>query len=112
MNEEINAVIDKVAEKVGVAVEAAGPIAETVVREIAAMGLAEAVIGILMIVLGVVFGPILFRLSVRAKSDGEGAGRAFSCIGACFFVGLGFLVLIGGLRQCLAPTLHAIEAIR
>jgi len=115
MDKEINAVIDKVAEKVGVAVEAAGPIAETVVREMAAAGLAGAIVGALSMALVAVTSVrvvnYILRQDYKEQIDRCGLAIAASCVGVALWI-ICLCCFASGLNQYLSPTLHAIEAIR
>lgn len=112
MGEELNQVIDKVAEKIGVAVEAAGPIAETMVRETATLGMAGVIAGVILFALGYlsVFG-VLVHVQSKDNSDDMDTMLPVA-IGAIVLLVVGIVAIARSVPLWLAPTCHIVESLK
>ena len=107
---EVGQVIDKLAEKLGVAVEKLTPLAEEYVRQIVMTGWAYLVIAVVCLILGVISWTVVRRAFTRESEAGcrswEDSNIACSVLGVIFGTGftIAFVAFLGtGLMRLLAP---------
>lgn len=118
--DDIGQVVDKLAEKVGVAADRLAPIAEEVVAQVSRLGLAYVVFGAIALALGAICAPYLARvLFARAKAIALVPLDEYSnryrvseqyistiiclCIGITICCGSALGLLCEGLSRWLAP---------
>jgi hypothetical protein len=126
MNEEqINAVIDNLAGKLGTTVEAATPIAKTMVAETAALGVGYLCWCALMLLMGlaaICSGALLLRAGIRMLCEENTDGQENAGIGMCSIGAVALMAAIPmlisascsygvGMRCWLAPTSQVVRAL-
>ena len=105
----VNAVVDKLAEKIGGAADKLAPLAAEAVRQVQALGLAYTIVGALC----VAFAAFAFTMCLRYVRKAGETNEEVNCIAAvvCGVLGLWCLTgglggLLAGLCRWLAPYAH------
>lgn len=109
--DEVNKVVEKLAEKIGVAVEKLAPIAETLVRETVALGWVTLAVSVTLLLLGLLIAVLGWKgfCRLRDATDTECALpvvilSAFATLGLWVF---GLTHLFGSaLPRIVSPTRH------
>lgn len=110
---QINDIVDKLADKIGIAAESIAPIAQEMVREISAHGAAQVAMGVIVL-LGFTLASFgFYKLLGKAKTDEAMFGSVCGMI-ICGGYGLiaGMLDISNGISQLTAPTVYLLQAIR
>ena len=109
---DVGAVVDKLAEKIGVAVEKLMPVAQEVIRQVRLVGVVEAVTGAAFLVMAVVCALLFKRVVTVAEATGrEYTGSALvmsmalGTAAVLLFI-LGIVFVPDGLIQYVAPLPH------
>ena len=101
---QVSEVVDKLAEKIGVAAEQLAPIAEETVRQVSIRGIAYAGLG----VLGLLVATVLAKMAICVVSkmdDGEVKVIviAIVLVAICLVLGFSIAGIVSGISQWLAP---------
>lgn len=109
MDTQINNIVDKLAEKLGIAVTELTPLAHTVIAETRMEGVLYICCGILLSSLIICVWRIIYKLPLEKESDREGAKIASSiaCSIALFLTAL--LTFVGSGSSLVAPTKTVIK---
>lgn len=112
---DVNQVVDKVAEKLGMAVEKVAPLCEQVIREFQMVSIMQAVGCFLMAAAVLVAGRQLSRWCARERNEDDNAGewgaalfitRVGSWVACFILVGVGVFTFI---PRALAPTYYCLK---
>jgi len=105
MTSNVTEVIDKLAEKVGIAATKLTPVAEEILRQVSARGMAYIICGGAVFLLGLGFWVASIMFSRRGEIDDGGPAICYGSVGflACI---AGLALLVEGLSQHIAPLPH------
>lgn len=116
----MNEVVDKLAEKIGLAADKITPVAETVVAEVTALGTAYIMFGSAMLVVALIGAASLVICSIKASrlitahEDGDApwiVGAVLGGVAMLFGFVSGLVHLTEGLKMWLRPTYTAIKSL-
>ena len=116
-NQTINAIVDNLADKLGIAVEQLQPIAETVVAETARLGamylwmIAGSVVAVLMFCIPVLVSAWRKKLDFGSGDDANTAIFGIALASAIIVPVLGAVMTADALEMYAAPTLHVLTTV-
>lgn len=109
MDGNMEVVIDKMAEKIGIAVEKLQPLAEETIRQYIARETAFAICGGIAVLFGLFLGLVCIKSAIKVGEDLSSKGDKYiplvviSGIASLIFVIVGMVEGIAGLGNALAP---------
>ncbi len=107
----VNAVVDNLADKLGIAVEKLQPIAETAIAETSRLGMANCCLGVVCFILLISATTIFLKYMKGKDADDNVVAVVVWVFSSVLLSIFGLLSIADGLAQWLAPTMHVIDRV-